>query len=151
MWSRREVMTLKKLNFISNRETNWTNWCERQSGNISMIYYWNTSQIWKKSWQVIKSVINIRKNILINTKSTVNSATLNDGNVIANKFNNLFVNVGTVLVKSIPPSDKNPVDYIQQVIITNLYFDPTTENEICKIIGSFKDSAAGWDDVKSNM
>ena len=105
----------------------------------------------KKSWQVIKSVINKRKYTPINTKFKVNGATTNDGNVIANKFNNFFVNVGTVLAKSIPPTDKNPVDYIQQDVITNLYFGPTTENEICKIIGSFKDSAAGWDDLKSSM
>ena len=30
------------------------------------------------------------------------------------------------------------------------YFDPVTENEICKIIGTFKDSAAGWDDMRAN-
>ena len=52
---------------------------------------------------------------------------------------------------TIPPTDKYPVDYIQQDILGTLYFDPVTENEICKIIGSFKDSAAGWDDLKSSM
>ena len=46
-----------------------------------------------------------------------------------------FVNVGTVLVNSIACTDNIPVDYIQQDINT-LYFDPVTENEICKIIGS---------------
>ena len=105
----------------------------------------------KKSWQVIKTVINKRKYTPINTKFKVNDATTNDGNVIANKFNKFFVNVGTVLAKSIPPTDKNPVDYLQQDIIPNLYFDPTTENEISKIIGSLKDSASGWDDLKSSM
>ena len=105
----------------------------------------------KKSWQVIKAVINKRKYNPVNTKFKVNGATTNDGNVIANKFNSFFVNVGTVLAKSIPPTVKNPVDYIQQDILSTLYFDPVTENEICKIIGSFKDSAAGWDDLKSSM
>ena len=105
----------------------------------------------KKSWQVIKAVINKRKYTPINTKFKVNDATTNDGNVIANKFNKFFVNVGTVLAKSIPPTNKNPVDYLQRDIITNLYFDPTTENEISKIIGSLKDSASGWDDLKSSM
>ena len=76
----------------------------------------------------------------------MNGSSTNIGNVIANKFNSFFVNVGTVLAKSIPLTDKNPVDYIQQDILITLYFDPVTENEICKIIGSFKDSAAGWDD-----
>ena len=61
------------------------------------------------------------------------------------------MNVGIVLAKSIPPADKNPVDYLQQDIITNLYFDPTTENEISKIIGPLKDSVSGWDDLKSSM
>ena len=105
----------------------------------------------KKSWQVIKSVINKRKCTPVNTKFEVNGATTNDGNVIANKFNSFFVNVGTVLAQSISPTDKNPVDYIQQDMISNLYFDPVTEQEIYKIIGTFKDSAAGWDDLKSSM
>ena len=105
----------------------------------------------KKSWQVIKAVINKRKYTPINTKFKVNDATTNDGNVIANKFNKFFVNVGTVLAKSIPSTDRNPVDYLQQDVITNLYFDPTTEYEISKIIGSLKDSASGWDDLTSNM
>ena len=105
----------------------------------------------KKSWQVIKTVINKRKYTPVNTKFKVNGATTNDGSVIANKFNTYFVNVGTVLANSIAPTDKNPVDYIQQDIINTLYFDPVTENEICKIIGSLKDSAAGWDDLKSSM
>ena len=105
----------------------------------------------KKSWQVITTVINKRKYTPVNTKFKVNGATTNDGNVIANKFNSFFVNVGTVLAKSISPTDKNPVDYIQQDMISNLYFDPVTEQEIYKIIDTFKDSAAGWDDLKSTM
>ena len=105
----------------------------------------------KKSWQVIKTVIDKTKYTPVNTEFKVNGATTNDRNVIANKFNTFFVNVGTVLANSIAPTDKNPVDYIQQDVINTLYFDPVTENEICKIIGSLKVSAAGWDDLKSSM
>ena len=55
------------------------------------------------------------------------------------------------MANSIAPTDKNPVDYIQQDVINTLYFDPVTGNEICKIIGSLKGSAAGWDDLKPSM
>ena len=72
----------------------------------------------------------------------------NDGNAIANNFNSFFVNVGTVSAKSISPTDKNLVYYIQQDMSSNLYFDPVTEQEIYIIIGTLKDSAAGWDDLK---
>ena len=58
----------------------------------------------KKSWQVIKAVINKRKYTPVNNIFKVNGATTNDGNVITNKFNSFFVNVGTVLAKSIPPT-----------------------------------------------
>ena len=105
----------------------------------------------QKSWQVIKTVINKRKYTPVNTKFKVNGSTTNDGNVITNKFNPFFVNVGSVLAYSIASTDKNPVDYIQQDVINTLYFDPVTENEICKINGLLKDSAAGWDDLKSSM
>ena len=100
---------------------------------------------------MIKTVINKRKYTPVKTKFKVNGATTNDGNVIANKFNSFFVNVGTVLAKSISPTDKNPVDYIQQDMLSNLYFDPVTEQEIYKIIGTFKESAAGWDDLKPSI
>ena len=63
----------------------------------------------------------------------------------------LFCKFGTVLANSIEPTDKNPVDYIQQDVINTLYFDPVRENEICKIIGSQKYSGAGWDDLKSSI
>ena len=77
----------------------------------------------------------------------MNAATTNDGNVIANKFNSFFlVNVGIVLAKFIPFTEKKPVDYIQQGMRSTLY-----ENELWKIIGSIKDSAAGWNDLKSSM
>ena len=98
-----------------------------------------------------KTVINKRKYTSNNTKFKVNGATTNDENVIANKFNTFFVNVGTVLANSIAPTDKSPVDCLHQDVINTLYFDLVTENEICKIIGSLKDSAAGWDDLKSSM
>ena len=51
------------------------------------------------------------------------------------------------------PSPYHPLTKILLItynIITNLYFDPTTENEISKIIGSLKDSASGCDDLKSS-
>ena len=36
-------------------------------------------------------------------------------------------------------------------MISNLYFDRVIEQELYKIIAPFKDSAAAWDDLKSNM
>ena len=105
----------------------------------------------KKSWQIIKFVINKRKYKMPCTKFKSNGTIIDDGIDIANKFNNFFVNVGNTLAKSIPTSHKHPNDYISYNASNTFSLEPVTENEICKIIGTFKDSAAGWDGIKPGI
>ena len=63
----------------------------------------------KKSWQIIKTVINKRKHNAVCTKFKCNDTTITDGNDIANRFNNFFVNIGASLAKNIPVSDKKNI------------------------------------------
>ena len=46
------------------------------------------------------------------TKFKSNDSIIDDGIDIANRFNNVFVNVGNTLAKSIPTSHKYPNGYI---------------------------------------
>ena len=103
----------------------------------------------KKSWQVIKSIINKRKYTPISNKFKDNDKIISDGNIIANKFNNFFINVGKTLAKAIPGSNKIPLDYITNGNINKFYFSPVTENEVRNILGMIKDSAAGWDGLEA--
>ena len=96
-------------------------------------------------------VINKRKYRQCCTKFVSNGETLKDGKLIANKFNDFFVNVGSSLAKTIPLSPKNPTDYMMQNIDTIFNINPVTEDEIVKIMGQFKDSAAGWDSLKPSI
>ena len=105
----------------------------------------------KKSWQVIKTVINKRKYKPINTKFKCNDKITKDGQVISDKFNNFFVNVGTTLAKNIPHSNKSPTEYMITNTIDLFILDPVSENEVLKIISNFKDSSAGWDELKPLM
>ena len=102
----------------------------------------------KKSWQVIKSIINKRKYTPISNKFKDNDKIIRDGNIIANKFNNFFINVGKTLAKTIPGSNKMPLDYITNGNINKTYFSPVTENEVRNILGMIKYSAAGWDGLR---
>ena len=63
----------------------------------------------KKSWQIIKTVINKRKHNAVCTKFKCNDITVTDGKDIANMFNNFFVNIGASLAKNIPVSDKKNI------------------------------------------
>ena len=42
-----------------------------------------------------------------------------------------------------------PLDYITDNNVNKFYFIPMTENEVSNILGTIKDSAAGWDGLKA--
>ena len=48
-----------------------------------------------------------------------------------------------------PP--KTPTDYMTQNINVIFNINPVTGDEITKIMGQFKDSAAGWDTLKPSV
>ena len=66
----------------------------------------------KKSWQIIKGIINKRQYRPNNTKFKHNGAIIEDCKLVAAKFNKYFVNVGESLAKSIPQSRRTPDEYI---------------------------------------
>ena len=71
--------------------------------------------------------------------------------MISNKFNDFCVNGVQNLARSTPSSCKEPSDYISYKAINAFYFVPVAENEISKIIGCFKEIAAGWGGIKANV
>ena len=71
--------------------------------------------------------------------------------MIANKFNNFFVNVGESLAKEIPSTNRCPSEYIRFEISEKFFASKVTEDEIYKIICNFKGSAAGWDDLRPRI
>ena len=104
----------------------------------------------KKTWTVIKSIINKAKYKPSCKKFKHNGEIIEDGNLIANHFNDFYVNVGSNLAKKIPKCNKSHTEYLKKCDST---FNPTevSESEVCKIISGFKDSAAGWDELKPGI
>ena len=105
----------------------------------------------KRCWQIIKLIINKNKNISVNKRFKHNGKIVEDGKEIADRFNNFFVNVGSTLAKAIPQVSKSPIEYIKENLENCFYIRPVTEIEIVDIISDFKDSAAGWDELKPSV
>ena len=102
----------------------------------------------KRCWQIIKLIINKNKNISVNKRFKHNGKIVEDGKEIADRFNNFFVNVGSTLAKAIPQVSKSPIEYIKENLENCFYIRLVTQIEIVDIISDFKDSAAGWDELK---
>ena len=125
------------------------------SDNTTLNAYVNINLIWEKYWQVIKIMIKVminkQKSSPTNNSFVCNANAIEDWEEISEKFNNFFVNVGPSIAKSIPASGKDPVDYMTKHVGDTFKMSPVTENEVVKIIENFKDSAAGWDDLRPNV
>ena len=63
------------------------------------------------------------------------------------------MNVGTNLARKIPTPKRNAHEYMTNCNTNNSIFHTAevSEKEIVKIISNFKDSSAGWDDIKPSI
>ena len=105
----------------------------------------------KKSWGVIKEVINRNKVKKCNDTFLINGHEESDIKIICNAFNNFYVNVGPSLASKIPASINDPCDYINYDGQSLLHFDPVDCHEVRNIISQLKDSSPGWDDISAQI
>ena len=104
----------------------------------------------KKSWVVIKSIINKNKKPHIQGRFKIGENLItSDKELISNKFNDFFINIGPTLAKSIPCVKKSPLSYLGNRLTESIYLAPVNENEIGQLIKSLKDTTAGFDDLNS--
>ena len=104
----------------------------------------------KKLWGIIKNIIN--KNQKPQTQSRFkigdNLITL-DKNIICNKFNDFFVNIGPTLATTVPKVNKSPLSYMGNRLTESIYLELVTEKEINTLIRALTDTATGFDDMNS--
>jgi hypothetical protein len=81
----------------------------------------------------------------------INGNISDNANLIANHFNNFFVNIGPVLDNKIPKSSINPISFIKKNYPSNIFLAPCTEVEIGKVIDKLKNCATGWDLIPSSL
>ena len=117
---------------------------KQQNANMTKIYSWYRNQIWKKSWQGIIMITSNRKCSPTCSKFQCNGSVIEDGKIIANKFNDFLLSMLGHLWLKVPSTIKNPTQYITQNIETIFAINPVSDNDILKQIGDMKDSAAGW-------
>ena len=68
-------------------------------------------------------------------------------NVVCNRFNDVFGNIGHTLAKSI--TKKSPLSYIWNRLTESIYLEPVTEKEINAVINVLKEPATGFGDMNS--
>ena len=81
----------------------------------------NKSDI-KSSWKTINKIINRKKHKVTNTIFYENTIKIDQPQIISQKFNNLFSNVGINLSKEIPRHDIRPTHFIRQRVYESFLY-----------------------------
>ena len=101
----------------------------------------------KKTWSIIRSVINNCKPSKLNESFLYNNSIITDKNEVSNKFNDYFVNVGKTLAAQIPKSGPSFHKYLPEANKECIFLIPTDEREIRNIILNVRNSAPGYDGI----
>ena len=105
----------------------------------------------RKSWQILKDIINRKKQSKTCTRFLVGNSITTDKSKIAQGFNNFYINVGPNLASKIPKDNRSPTVYIKQTITETMLVSPVEENEVEEIVKSLKDGSSGWDAISSHI
>ena len=148
------VLSLKKqTTYNKNRYTEYKRFLQRLLRNAEREHYdklfkqniGNT----KKSWEIIKEVINKKRDSKQNSKFKVNGNVTQNEKDIAEGFNSYFVNVGYNLCKSIPICNRSFSDFMPNDNPNSIFLRPADGNEIENIIRSLKKKSPGWDGINA--
>ena len=103
-------------------------------------YFNVNSNNMKLLWSGIKSIVN-QKNTnsnLISKLKDKNGNITTDSTVIADTFNDFFVNVASNISKKVPRTMKSPLDFLKNRIGTSFFISPTVPMEVADVINLLK-------------
>lgn len=126
-------------------------WLNRLIRNAERDHYENLLQRNKhnsrKLWSVLKEVINRKKTVCSSSQFKINNRIETDTNIIANKFNDYFTNIGSNLAVNIPNTEIDPLSYIPSTLQESIYISKVECIEVERIIQSMRNASAGYDGI----
>ena len=106
----------------------------------------------KKSWNLIKSIINRGKKPKAQNKFSLSNGSVTcNKDVICDKFNGFFTGIGPTLANAIPSQSRSPESYMGPRLLNTIFLSMVTDEEIVKIVQDLKEGAPGYDDIPSSL
>jgi len=106
----------------------------------------------KKSWSIIKEIINKKISNSQPDKLEINNQITSDTELIAEKFNQYFTNLGPTLANKITSPNCDPLTYIKHNNPTSIYLTGVTTKEVETLIKNQKiNSSPGWDEIPTAL
>ena len=111
----------------------------------------NTKNNLKKSWQILKEIINKKKSSGCSSRFLVNNKIITNKIDICNGFNTFFINIGPTLARKIPDTGKSPLNFMKNRVFDSMYVNEVTLEELDSVIKNLKESSPGWDEISAKV
>jgi hypothetical protein len=106
----------------------------------------------KKTWNIIKSIINSKTVDSGVDALTINGLKITDNEVIAEKFNNYFTGIAHNLSAKIPTTKNTYMDYLSPPPLNSFAISPTSPDELLMLNRTLKISrSSGPDHIDSSL
>ena len=106
----------------------------------------------QKCWRLIKRALNKNKVTgKISDTFSVDGRPTNDKTIIANRFNNFFVNIGKSLAQNIPKTRDDITHFMKAPCPDSVFIREATENEVISIVNNLKNASPGWDEINGTI
>ena len=106
----------------------------------------------KKTWSILKQVINKRKRSKVQSEFKFNDgSTTRDKAIISESFNDFFVNIGPTLADRIPHQTKQPESYLGDKNQFSIQMTELKDKEFCEILLDMRNCAAGYDEINKDI
>ena len=105
----------------------------------------------RKSWEIIREVINRKKNKKKSDMFVINGSKVDDTAQIANSFNEFYLNIADNISQSLPPANRHYSSFMPNANPNTIFLTPVTNNEIKTIILNFNKKSPGWDGLTSTI
>ena len=88
----------------------------------------------KKTWSILKGIINKRINNKTQEKFKLSDGSItSEKNIISERFNDFFVNIGNTLSRSIANVKKSPTEYMGTRLSRRIFLEPVGPQEVAKL------------------
>ena len=106
----------------------------------------------RQSWKIIRQAINTRSNYMHNDCFTINGITITDPSLIAQKFNEYFVNIGTSLASKIPDTNTSFMSFLKGDYKNSFVLYETDCNELISITKCLPSKkSTGFDNIPMDI
>ena len=110
--------------------------------------FMNCSNDLRKTWRVIRSLINLNKSEKQVDSLTIAGINITDPDILAEKFNGYFTGLAQSLVEKLPPSNTSFDNYLNSPRPNSFAVIPATPNELIHICQSLKKTrSTGLDEL----